>query len=109
MWSTIVSEFDHKGQMVQVDLPCRMMEKWVSEMDNIHAHLDDMALSHKHLSGMGIAIYDEDYVSIVLMSLPESYTTHLKMLTDAAISSGHTFTTLDFIAKAIELSDKHQL
>ena len=61
MWKTIVAEFDHKGRKVQVDLCHRTMEKWVSETDDIRAHLDDMALSHEHLSGMGIAIHDEDY------------------------------------------------
>jgi len=83
-----------------------MMEQWVSEMNDIHTHLNDMALSHENLSSMGTTIHDEHYVSMVLMSLPDSYTTYLKTLTDAAISSGHTFTTPDFISKAIELSDK---
>jgi len=55
---------------------------------------------------MGVTIHDEDYASMVLMSLPDSYTTHLETLMEAAISSGHTFTTQDFISKAIELSDK---
>jgi len=77
MWKTIVVEFDHKGQMVQVDLCCRMMEKRVSEMDDIRAHLDDMALLHERLSGMGIAIHDGLHI-MVLMSLPDSYTTHLE-------------------------------
>ena len=95
--------------MVQVDLCCRMMEKQVSETDDICTHLDNMALSHECLSGMGIAIHNEDYASMVLMSLPDSYTMHLEMLADAAISSRRTFTALDFIAKAIELSDKCQL
>ena len=55
---------------------------------------------------MGVVIHDKDYASMVLMSLPESYTTHLEMLADVAVSSGHTFTAYDFITKAIELSDK---
>jgi len=88
MWKTIIAEFDHKGRMVQVDLCCRMMEKWVSKTDDIRAHLDDMDLSHECLSSMGIAIHEEDYASMVLMSLPDSYTTHLETLADAAISSG---------------------
>src|SRR5882724_290778 len=46
--------------------------------------------------------------SMVLMSLPESYTTHLETLTDVAIRSGHTFTAHNLISKAIELSDEHQ-
>ena len=64
--------------MVQVDLHCGKMEKWVPKTDNIHAHLSDMALLHEHLSGMGVTIHNEDYASMVLMSLPDSYTTHLK-------------------------------
>src|SRR5882672_11493710 len=109
MWKRIVTEFDHKGRMVQVDLRCKMMEKRASETDDIRAHLDDMALSHERLSGMGVTIHDEDYASMVLMSLPDSYTTYLKTLTDAAISSGQTFTPPLFPPKAIELADKHQL
>jgi len=106
MWQIIVTEFDRKGCMVQVDLCCHMMEKCMSETDDICAHLDDMALSYERLSGMGVAIHDEDYASMVLMSLPDSYTTHLETLVDTAISSGCTFTAQDFISKAIELLDK---
>ena len=65
-----------------------------------------MALSYEHLSGMGAAIHNEDYASMILMSLLDSYTTHLETLADAAISSGRTFTAHDIIAKAIELVDK---
>jgi len=83
-----------------------MMEKQVSEMDNIHAHLDHMALSYECLSSMGATIHDEDYVSMILMSLPESYTTHLETLTDVAISSGCTFTAHNIITKATKLADK---
>jgi len=46
---------------------------------------------------------------MVFMSLPESYTTPLETLVDAAISSSCTFTAGDFIAKALKLSDKCQL
>jgi len=64
-------------------------------MDDIHTHLDYMALSYKCLSGMGTAIHNEDYASMILMSLLDSYMTHLETLADAAISSGCTFTAHD--------------
>ena len=83
-----------------------MMERWVSKMDDICTHLDDMALSYKCLIGMGIAIHDKDYSSMILMSLLDTYTTHLETLADVAISSGCMFTTHDFISKATELTDK---
>ena len=65
-----------------------------------------MALSYEHLSGMGVVVHEEDYASMVLMSLPETYSTHLETLADAASTGGHTFTTHEFITKAIELFDK---
>ena len=75
-------------------------------MDDICAHLDDMALSYEHLSGMGTTIHDDDYSSMILMSLLDSYVTYLETLTDVAIGSGHMFTTHDIITKATELADK---
>ena len=109
MWQIIITEFDRKGHMVQVNLCCWMMEKHVSETDDIHAHLDDMALSYEHLSSMGATIHDEDYASMILMSLPDSYMTYLETLSDMAIGSGHTFTTHNIISKATKLTDKQQL
>ena len=100
-----MAEFDRKGCM-QVSLCWRMMEKCVQEMDGIRAHLDDIVLLYKCLSGMGVVIHDEDYTSMILMSLLDSYTTHLETLTDAAIGSGHMFTAHNIITKAIELADK---
>ena len=58
---------------------------------------------------MGATIHDEDYSSMILMSLPDSYLTYLETLADAAIGSGHTFTTHDIIAKETELVDIPQL
>ena len=85
------------------------MEKRVQEMDDIQAHLDEMALSYECLSGMGVILHDEDYVSMVLMSFPKTYSMHLKTLTDFENSSSHKFITHDFIIKVTELFDKWQL
>jgi len=92
-----------------VDLCQRMMEKRASETDDIHAHLDHMALSYKHLSGMGTAIHNEDYASMILMSLPDSYTTHLETLADVAISISRTFTATTSLLKQLNLqtNDKY--
>src|SRR5882724_4204369 len=68
-----------------------------------------MALSYKCLSGMGAAIHDKDYASMILMSLLNSYTSHLEILTDVAIGSGRTFTAHDIITKVTELTDKQQV
>src|SRR5882724_11063723 len=42
MWQTMVTEFDEKGQMIQVDLHRKMMEKQAADSNNIQAHLDEI-------------------------------------------------------------------
>jgi len=61
------------------------------------------------LSGMGVALHDDDYASMILMSLPKSYTLHLETLADAMSSSGNPLTAHGFIMKAIDLYEKRQL
>src|SRR5882724_5755912 len=61
------------------------------------------------LSGMGVALHDDDYTSMILMSLPESYTLHLETLADTMNSSGNPLTAHGFITKAIDLYEKCQL
>src|SRR5882724_9267925 len=86
-----------------------MMEKRALDADDIRAHLDEMVLMHKRLSGMGVILHDDNYSSMILMSLPESYTMHLETLADAASSSGNPLTAHAFITKVIDLYEKHQL
>ena len=78
------------------------------DTDDIQAHLDEMALMHEQLSRMGVTLHD-DYSSMILMSLPESYTLHLETLANAASSSRNPLTAHTFITKAINLYEKHQL
>jgi len=47
--------------------------------------------------------------SMILMSLPESYTLHLETLANALNSSGNPLTAHGFITKAINLYEKCQL
>ena len=103
MWQTMVTEFDKKGQMIQIDLCHKMMEKQATNSDDIRAHLDEMALMCECLSGMGVTLHNDDYASMILMSLPESYTLHLETLADAASSSGNPLTAHGFITKEINL------
>src|SRR5882724_5759999 len=58
---------------------------------------------------MGVTLHDEDYASMVLMSLPDTYTTHLETLANSATSTSQTFTVANLISKAIELFDKHRI
>ena len=86
-----------------------MTEKQIKDTDNIQTHLEEMALIYKRLSGMGAQIHDQDYTLMILMSLPETYTTHLKTIADSTSSIGRPLSAHDYITKAIELYEKRQL
>src|SRR5882724_11500698 len=58
-----------------------------------------MALMCEHLSRMGVALHNDDYASMILMSFPESYTLHLETLTNAMNSSGNPLTAHGFITR----------
>lgn len=94
MWKLITAEFDGKGWMAHVDLRRKMMEKCVEESDDICAHLDDMAFMHEQLSGMGAKIDDEDYASMILMSLPLLYT-----ISKLWLAGANQYKASNFIAK----------
>jgi len=63
MWQTMVMEFNKKGQMIQIVLHCKMMER--------NEPLTPMAsepiwmrwqLMREHLSGMGVALHNDDCI-----------------------------------------------
>ena len=86
-----------------------MTEKRIKDTDNVRTHLEEMTLIYERLSGMGAQIHDQDYTSMILMSLPKTYTMHLETIADSTSSIGRPLSTHDFITKAIELYEKRQL
>ena len=85
------------------------MEKCIKDTDNVWSHLDKMAPIYERLSGMGATIHNQDYVSMILMALPETYTTYHETLADSTARNGRPLSANNFITKAIELYEKRQL
>src|SRR5882724_8517204 len=51
-----------------------------------------MVLMHECLIRMGVALHDNNYSSMILVSLPKLYTTHLETFSDSTGSSGNPLT-----------------
>lgn len=102
MWKTLCYEFEGKTRMVQVDLRRKMLEMKANEGDNIPAHLDAIRHIYERLSGMGAPPSEDDYSSMIILTLPESYQILLTTLGDAAQQANNPLTSDNYITKAVQ-------
>ena len=102
MWKSLCHEFEGKMRMVQVDLRRKMLEIRANEGDNIPAHLDAIRHIYERLSGMGAPPSEDNYSSMIILSLPESYQVLLTTLGDAAQQANNPLTSDNYITKAVQ-------
>ncbi|KAF8573856.1 hypothetical protein K439DRAFT_1305447, partial [Ramaria rubella] len=105
MWKVICEEFEEKTRMISVDIHCRMMETRASEGDDIHIHLESLALSHECLARMGATPDAKDYATIILRSLPPMYFDYIFNLASSAQIYGKPLTAEQMINTATERYD----
>ena len=63
--------------MVSVDICRRMMALKVEDSDDIRAHLNAIHLMYEQLAGTNAIPCKDDYMTIILGSLPATYSNHL--------------------------------
>ena len=109
MWKTICDEYKGKTQMVSIDIQRCMMALKAEDGDDIQAHLDGIHLMYEQLVGMNAILSQDDYMTIILGSLPATYSTHLFSLSATAWINSQPLIAQDISAYAIELYDLHKL
>jgi len=72
-WATLKRIYEEKMHGLAADLIWRFRNTRCRENDSVHTHFEHMANVHEQLATMGKAISDEDYMDILLTSLPHSY------------------------------------
>lgn len=77
LWTTLANEFQNKSRMVSIDLRHRMQDKKVGNKDDLRAHFDELCTMRENLASMGHPPTDEEFYSIILGSLPDSYDTYV--------------------------------
>ena len=73
MWQKLCVKHKDKALAVQIDMRCRIYALRCEDKANIRTHIESMKALHEQLNGMGERIADQDFIAVVLASLPKSY------------------------------------
>jgi hypothetical protein len=88
MWEKVKGEFEKKSKMVKVDLRRKLQDERCTEGGDVKAHLTKLQSIREDLIAMGANPGDNNFVTIVLGSLPATFKTYLSALTGAATLLG---------------------
>ena len=72
---------EKKSWMVTVDMQCKLQAKNCPESGDMRAHLHKLQAMCEDLVSMGGSISDEDFTSIILGSIPQSYDSYIAAIT----------------------------
>ncbi|KAJ7495247.1 hypothetical protein FB451DRAFT_1477843 [Mycena latifolia] len=80
MWEKVKEEYEKKSKMVTVDLRQKLQDERCADGVDVKTHLDKLRTMRADLIAMSTDPGDENFVAIVLGSLPASYETYLSAL-----------------------------
>jgi hypothetical protein len=80
VWDALKAIFEGRSSLISVNLGQRLQSTKCSEDDSIHDHFAKLADMHKQLASMGKTISDTKYTSILMGSLPKSYSQTLSAI-----------------------------
>jgi hypothetical protein len=109
MWQKMQGEFEKKSQMVIVDLRRRLQEKQCAEGDDVKTHLDELQRIHEDLIAMGADSSDENFIAIMMGSLPTSYDPYLSTLTATSTLLDQKLTPDVYLRGIRDEADRHSL
>jgi len=95
--------------MVSIDICRCMMALRAEDGDDIRAHLDSMHHMYEQLAGMNAVPSKDNYMTIILGSLPMTYSNHIFSLSATAQLNNKPLTSHDVKSYAIELYDLRKL
>ena len=81
LWDTLVTEMTKKPKMVVTSLQRQLRNIKCSEEDDLREHLDKAQDLYARLNEMGAMISEEEFMDIILASLPPSYEAVMNALT----------------------------
>ncbi|KIY61106.1 hypothetical protein CYLTODRAFT_363285, partial [Cylindrobasidium torrendii FP15055 ss-10] len=92
MWNAVQDEYQKKSRMVTVDLRRRLQDERCREGQDVKEHLNKLQSYREDLSAMDADLDDDDFVTIVLGSLPASWENYLTALTTTTTTMGTDLT-----------------
>ena len=73
MWQKLCAKHEDKALSVRIDVRHRIYALKCEDEANVRTHLEAMKALHEQLNGMGEKIEAQEYVAVILASLPKTY------------------------------------
>lgn len=83
VWDKLKGKFETKSRSVLVDLGRKFQMTCCSEDDDVHFHFGKLTHLHEKLLALGRSIGDNEYVTVLIGSLPPCYNSPIDSLTSS--------------------------
>src|SRR5258708_15941173 len=109
VWAQLKALFEGKSRSVMVDLGRKFQTTRCGEDDDVHAHFNKLTHLREKLSALGRAVSDDEYVTVLIESLPSCYDSHSDSLTSSCDVNNMDITPTAVICAATCEYKKHVL
>ena len=109
MWGALKKVFEVRTQAVKNELRNRLAMAKCGNNGNVREHVDRMQYMFEELSGMGVAIPDVEYATLLVKSMPKSFGHYFAAISVAAEVTGNALTPTMVMSLAISEYDRRQI
>src|SRR5271168_3398649 len=109
MWDAVRDQREKKSRMVTVDLRRKLQAEKCPESGDLRAHLNKLQAMREDLASMGGSINDEDFTSIVLGSIPQSYDPYIAAITATSSLLDKTLSSTNLIDAIRDKADRRTI
>ena len=109
VWDKLTEEFEGKSRSVMVDLGRKFQTTRCGEDDDVRAHFSKLANLREKLSALGRSVSDDEYVSVLIGSLPACYDGPIDSLTSSCDVNDKDITPSAVIRAATREYEKRSL
>ena len=81
VWAKLKELFEGKSRSIMVDLGRKFQTTCYGEDNDICSHFSKLADLHDKLAVLGRAVSDDEYIAVLIRSLPPSYDSPINSLT----------------------------
>src|SRR5271168_681789 len=109
MWDAVRNQREKKSRMVTVDMRRKLQSEKCTEQGDVRAHLVKLQIMREDLASMGGSISDEDFTSMILGSIPQSYDTYIAAITATLSLLNQTLSSTNLIDVICDEADRRTI
>ena len=109
MWNAVKKKREKKSRMVTVDMRCKLQAEKCPESRDMRAHLHKLQAMREDLASIGGSISDEDFTSIILSSIPQSYDSYIAAIMATSSLLDKTLSPTNLIDAICDEADRRTI